>query len=132
MSSPSSQPARANAPPPECRTDPERGTGELGFESSDPAEPFGGVPETNNPYAGRWYLYGVPAGQPARLVATFDSQEQLLAYVHWATLKSEGQRRGKFEQGSALASYREWQQSNRPLTTDDETLVVHNPSPNMM
>ena len=47
------------------------------------------------------YLYGSKAGVPGKLVATFDSEQQLLAYVAWATLSShEGVY--KFEQGSAL------------------------------
>ena len=33
-----------------------------------------------------YYLYGSRPGVPRRLVATFDSEEQLLAYVRWATL----------------------------------------------
>jgi hypothetical protein len=32
------------------------------------------------------YLYGSKIGAPKKLVATFDSREQLLAYVRWATL----------------------------------------------
>lgn len=51
------------------------------------------------------YLYGSKKKVDRRLVATFGSEQQLLAYVNWATLKSVGERRGKFEQGSALASY---------------------------
>lgn len=57
------------------------------------------------------YLYGSKKGVDRRLVATFGSEQQLLAYVHWATLKSLGERRGKFEQGSALASYDAWEKS---------------------
>ena len=34
----------------------------------------------------------------------FGSEQQLLAYVRWATLQDLGDRRGKFEQGIALAS----------------------------
>jgi hypothetical protein len=51
------------------------------------------------------YLYGSKKGVERRLVATFGSEQQLLAYVRWATLKDLGEHRGKFEQGSALASY---------------------------
>ena len=46
------------------------------------------------------YLYGSKKAGPLRLVATFGSEQQLLAYVRWATLKSEGEHHGKFEQGS--------------------------------
>jgi len=54
------------------------------------------------------YLYGSKKGAPSRLVATFGSEQQLLAYVRWATLQDLGDRHGKFEQGSALASYKAW------------------------
>lgn len=78
------------------------------------------------------YLYGSKKGSERRLVATFGSEQQLLAYVNWATLKSFGERRGKFEQGSALASCEAWEQSSDPLTADDANQVVHNPTPSML
>lgn len=34
------------------------------------------------------YLYGSKLEGQLKLVATFDSEEQLLAYVRWATLKT--------------------------------------------
>ena len=48
------------------------------------------------------YLYGLKDGEAKRLVATFDSQQQLLAYVRWATLKQNDDQSFKFEQGSPL------------------------------
>lgn len=78
------------------------------------------------------YLYAAKPGVPRRLVATFDSQPQLLAYVRWATLQSQGDRSGKFEQGSALAGYGSWEESDQPLTEEDAAQVVHNPSPTML
>ncbi|MCA9180862.1 MAG: hypothetical protein KDA51_05395 [Planctomycetales bacterium] len=78
------------------------------------------------------YLYGSKKGVERRLVATFGSQQQLLAYVRWATLKELEERRGKFEQGSALASYDAWEQSTKPLTEEDANAVVHNPTPSML
>ena len=78
------------------------------------------------------YLYGSKAGVERRLVATFSSEQQLLAYVRWATLEETGERSGKFEQGSALAGYHAWESSTEPLTDDDETIVTHNPSPSML
>lgn len=78
------------------------------------------------------YLYGSKRDVPRRLVATFDSEPQLRAYVRWATLQETGLQRGKFEQGSALASYQSWEQSPTPLTDEDETAVVHNPTPSML
>jgi hypothetical protein len=78
------------------------------------------------------YLYGSKRGGPDRLVATFDSEQQLLAYVRWATLESHAEHRGKFEQGSALASFDAWQASSEPLTADDPAAVTHNPTPSML
>lgn len=78
------------------------------------------------------YLYGSKKSGPQRLVATFDSEQQLLAYVRWATLKSEGERRGKFEQGSALATSDAWESATEPLTEDDPQAVEHNPTPSML
>jgi hypothetical protein len=78
------------------------------------------------------YLYGSKKAGPLRLVATFGSEQQLLAYVRWATLKSEGERRGKFEQGSALATSDAWESSTEPLTDEDAEAVDHNPTPSML
>jgi hypothetical protein len=78
------------------------------------------------------FLYGSKPGVPKKLVATFDSEQQLLAYVRWATL-SEHDGVFKFEQGSALAGYQSYSYERAPsgnasLPPD----VVHNPSPSML
>jgi hypothetical protein len=78
------------------------------------------------------YLYGLKHDRPPRLVATFASEQQLLAYVRWSTLESHGQQLGKFEQGSALASYDAWQSSGEPLTQENSSGVSHNPTPSML
>ena len=79
------------------------------------------------------YLYGSKRGGPHRLVATFDSEQQLLAYVRWATLESTEGQRGKFEQGSALASYDAWEKSTQPLNEEEVADEVrHNPTPSML
>lgn len=78
------------------------------------------------------YLYGSKRGAPRKLAATFSSEPQLLAYVRWATLESHGERRGKFEQKSALAGYDSWEQSSERLNDDDAEAVVHNPTPSML
>lgn len=77
------------------------------------------------------YLYGSKRGVERKLVATFDGEPQLLAYVRWATL-SERDGVFKFEQGSSLAGYQAWSHSPQPLTDDDAAVVDHNPSPNML
>jgi hypothetical protein len=79
-----------------------------------------------------YFLYASRAGTPRTLVATFDSEEQTLAYISWATLKKNADGTSKFEQGSALSGYRSWESSPRPLSDEDPTTVVHNPSPNML
>jgi hypothetical protein len=78
-----------------------------------------------------YYLYGSKAGVPRKLVATFESEQQLLAYVRWATL-SEHEGLFKFEQGSSLASYQGWSSAADLLTNDDPATVDHNPSPSML
>jgi hypothetical protein len=78
------------------------------------------------------YLYASKRNVPRKLVATFGSQQQLLAYVRWATLQETGECLGKFEQGSALAGYEGWEESSEPLTDEDPNTVVYNPSPSML
>jgi hypothetical protein len=78
------------------------------------------------------YLYGSKKSGPLRLVATFGSEQQLLAYVRWATLKAEGGHHGKFEQGSSLATSDAWESSDHPLTEEDADAVDHNPTPSML
>jgi hypothetical protein len=78
------------------------------------------------------YLYGSKPGLDRKLVATFDSEQQLLAYVRWATLQESASGTFKFEQGSALSSYNGWQHSRTPLTEEDATQVLHNPTPSML
>jgi hypothetical protein len=78
------------------------------------------------------YLYGSKLGGPRRLAATFGSEQQLLAYVRWATLESKGDQQGKFEQKSSLASYDAWEHATEPLTQDDPNEVDHNPTPSML
>lgn len=77
------------------------------------------------------YLYGSKRGGPKQLVATFDSEQQLLAYVRWATLGTKGDAT-KFEQGSALAGFDAWEQSSEPREGDDVEAAIHSPTPNMM
>ena len=77
------------------------------------------------------YLYRSKSGVPCRLATTFGSEQQLLAYVRWATLAAH-EVVHKFEQGSSLTSYTGWSHSDTPLTQDDSTTVEHNPTPSML
>lgn len=78
------------------------------------------------------FLYASKRRTPRKLVATFDSEQQLLAYAGWATLKTNADGTAKFEQGSALAGYDRWESSAGPLTDEDAAQVLHNPSPSML
>jgi hypothetical protein len=79
-----------------------------------------------------FFLYGIKKDEAQRLVGTFSSEPQLLAYVRWATLEATGERSGKFEQGSVLAGFGSWESSPVPLTDDDESTALHNPTPSML
>lgn len=79
-----------------------------------------------------YYLYGMKHGGDHKLVATFDTEAQLLAYVGWATLKTNADGSRKFEQGSALVGFPRFDDSPAPLTDEDATEVVHNPTPSML
>jgi len=78
------------------------------------------------------FLYGSKKDVARRLVGTFSSEAQLLAYVRWATLEATGEKSGKFEQGSVLAGYNHWEASRDPLTDDDPSAAEHNPTPSML
>ncbi len=78
------------------------------------------------------YLYGLKRGKNRKLVATFDSEPMLLSYVHWATLEEQPDGTCKFEQGSPLVGYTGFERSSMPLTDDDASQVVHDPSPSML
>ena len=79
-----------------------------------------------------YYLYGLKPAQNPTLVATFDSEQQLLAYVGWATLHENPDHTYKFEQGSALASCNGFESSQEPLYEGNPDDVPHNPSPSML
>jgi hypothetical protein len=79
-----------------------------------------------------YYLYGSKRADDIKLAATFDSEQQLLAYVRWATLQENADKTYKFEQGSALVGYKRWQHSPAPLTAEDPAEVPHNPTPSML
>ncbi len=52
-----------------------------------------------------YYLYGSKPRVPLQLVATFGSEQQLRAYVHWATL-SDADGHFRFEQASGARKLR--------------------------
>ncbi len=83
------------------------------------------------------YLYGTKNGTGWTLLATFDSEQQLLSYVRWATLQKPPGRPAKFEQGSVLVGYADTRHTTAPLdqgelSSGEEADVAHNPSPSML
>ena len=78
------------------------------------------------------YLYGLREGRERKLVATFDSEQQLLSYVRWATLEEHSDGTRKFEQQSALVGSTRFEHSREPMTDEDETQVTHGPTPTML
>ena len=78
------------------------------------------------------YLYGSKRNVPRRLVATYGSEQQLLASVRWATLQDFGDQRRKLEQGSALTGYDAWEHSDEPLTNEEASDTLFNPTPSML
>ena len=78
------------------------------------------------------FLYASKSGIPRKLVATFDSEQQLRAYVGWATLRNMPDGTSKLEQGERLVGYQRWEESSEPLTDEDPTQVDHNPTPSML
>jgi len=78
-----------------------------------------------------YYLYASKLGGSPKLVATFDSEPQLRAYVRWATL-SERDGAFQFEKGSSLAGYHRFEFASEPRTDEDASAVAHNPTPSML
>ncbi|MES2793810.1 MAG: hypothetical protein V4719_29615 [Planctomycetota bacterium] len=79
-----------------------------------------------------YYLYGSKTPGANKLVATFDTEEQLLAYVGWATLRKNPNGSSKFEQGSVIVGFQWWKRSEQPLTDEAPQTVTHNPSSSML
>ena len=83
------------------------------------------------------YLYGTKNGTTWKLLATFDSEQQLLSYVRWATLQKPPGRPAKYEQGSVLVGYTDTRHTTAPLVLGEpargeEVDSPHNPSPSML
>lgn len=79
-----------------------------------------------------YYLYGSKMAAGKKLVATFDSEPQALAYVSWAKLRTNPDGTAKFEQGSVLSGCDRWEHSPTALNEEVSDDVLHNPSPNML
>lgn len=79
-----------------------------------------------------WCLYGIKPGQAETMVATFDSEAQLLAYVQWATLALQQDGTRNFEQKTPLTGYKNFTYNEHLDLTMDESELPHNPSPGML
>ena len=79
-----------------------------------------------------FYLYGTKPGITRKLVATFDTEAQMLTFVRWATLQENLDGTRKFEQGTPLVGYNNCDSSDVPLTDEPAVEVPHNPSPSML
>ena len=77
------------------------------------------------------YLIGIRPNGERRLVATFGSEQQLLAYVRWATLSESAAGQRKFEQGSTLVGCVDFKSTTTPPADTSED-VPHNPTPSML
>lgn len=77
-----------------------------------------------------WRLYGLQRGQSRQLVATFGSEQQLLAYVNWATLRRQDDGAFQFEQKTPLTGYTgyEYDYGEKPVTLE----LPYNPTPSML
>ncbi|MGQ0635432.1 MAG: hypothetical protein ACT4QC_12530 [Planctomycetaceae bacterium] len=74
-----------------------------------------------------FYLYAVTSHDRHKLLATFDTQPQLLGYVGWAKVGRNPDGTSQFRPESVLAGYDRWEQSVKPLTDDVPAKVTHNP-----
>jgi len=79
-----------------------------------------------------WNLYGIKGDGPRKLVAMFDSEQQLQAYVNYATLKTEPDGSHKFEQKTPLASYSNYEYERAAAGQEVPEDLPVNPSPTML
>ncbi len=79
-----------------------------------------------------WCLFGRKADASRRLVATFDSEQQLLAYLSWATLRKEPDGTRKFEQNTPLTGCTGYDYAEAAAHPGEGAPVPHNPSPGML
>lgn len=79
-----------------------------------------------------WCLYGLKPGKTQTLVATFDSEAQLRAYVQWATLSMQPDGSRSFEQKTPLTGYRDFAYDEQRDLMSDDVDLPHNPSPSML
>ncbi|MCR9115371.1 MAG: hypothetical protein NXI22_00310 [bacterium] len=79
-----------------------------------------------------YYLYGKKRNGEQELVAKFGSEQQLLAYVRYATLKTEDDGTIKFEQKTPLTGCVGYSYTKDASAEDQAKDVPFNPSPTML
>ncbi len=78
------------------------------------------------------FLYGKKRNEEVELVAKFSSEQQLLAYVNYATLRTEDDGTMVFEQKTPLTSCVGYFHSTEAAEGDADKDVPLNPSPSML
>lgn len=76
-------------------------------------------------------LYGLKKGT-RNVAATFDSEQQLLAYVRWATLSKQPDGTCKFEQKTPLVGCSGCEHETIDPAEAAQLDVPHNPTPGML
>ncbi len=79
-----------------------------------------------------YYLYGTRRNGNTELAATFGSEQQLKAYVRYATLKTNNDGTYSFEQKTPLASCVGYSFSSEGSASDHLADVPFNPTPTML
>lgn len=78
------------------------------------------------------YLYGKRRNGTTELVATFGSEQQLLAYVSYATLRTNDDGTQVFEQQTPLSGCIGYTVAAEASEEDQQKDVPFNPSPTML
>lgn len=79
-----------------------------------------------------YFLYGKRRNGSTELVAKFGSEQQLQAYVQYATLKVEEDGTYKFEQKTPLTGCVGYSYASEASEADQEADVPFNPTPGML
>ena len=79
-----------------------------------------------------YYLYGKRRDGSFNLVARFGSEQQLLAYLRYATLRKGEDGTFVFEQKTALCGHVGFSWSSKPPLEKSEMDIPFNPTPTML
>lgn len=79
-----------------------------------------------------YFLYGIRRNGKSELVARFGSEQQVLAYVNYATLRSNDDGTHVFEQKTPLTGCIGYSIATEVPDEDQELDVPFNPTPTML